>query len=181
MRVIAGELKGRRLEAPDLPGLRPTSDRVREAMFDALEARRLVEGSVVLDLFAGSGALGIEALSRGAARVAFVESDARALRAIEANLASVGDLAARGRVVRADVLAYLEKGADRADLALVDPPYSFDGWQLLVARLAPVAEVILLEHSRAVEVGPQFETIRLYRHGGTLLTLARRSSESGSR
>lgn len=178
MRVIAGELKGRRLKAPDLPGLRPTSDRVREAIFDALDARGLVEDAVVLDLFAGSGALGVEALSRGAARVDFVESDSKAVRAIEANLASIGTLAERGRVVRAEALSYLESGPRRADLALVDPPYRFDSWGLLVERLAAVTEVVMLEHARPVEVTPYFETIRLYRHGGTLLTLAASRSES---
>ncbi|HXY43636.1 MAG TPA: RsmD family RNA methyltransferase, partial [Acidimicrobiales bacterium] len=83
LRVIGGDAKGRRLVAPPVEGLRPTSERVREAMFDILESRDLVAGAVVLDLFSGSGALGIEALSRGAAGVTFVEQDRRAVLAIE--------------------------------------------------------------------------------------------------
>ncbi|MGH9298710.1 MAG: RsmD family RNA methyltransferase, partial [Acidimicrobiales bacterium] len=85
MRVIGGEAKGRKLSAPDLKTVRPTSDRVREAIFDILCARGLVEGASVLDLYAGSGALGIEAVSRGASACTFVESDPRAGAAIEAN------------------------------------------------------------------------------------------------
>jgi 16S rRNA G966 N2-methylase RsmD len=204
LRVIGGEAKGRRLKAPSLPGVRPTSDRVREAIFDLLEARGLVEGAAVGDLFAGTGALGIEALSRGAASVVFVESDPRAARVIEENLALLGSLGDSGRVLRQDVLAWLGgpgrrdqagstpgaaargrsasgSGAGapapglgpRLDVALVDPPYRFEGWPDLLERLSSVTRTAVLEHSRPLEVGPHFETIRLYRHGGTLLTLVR--------
>ena len=180
LRVIGGEAKGRRLVAPDLPGLRPTSDRVREAVFDVLEARGLVEGASVLDLFAGSGALGIEAISRGAGSAVLVESDARAARVIERNLAVLGELAGRGRVVRQEALVFLagpgsarpQGAAGRFDVALVDPPYHFPGWDLLLGLLAPLASVAVFEHSNRLETSPHFQVIRLYRHGGTLLTLA---------
>src|SRR5271168_1492658 len=110
MRVIGGTARRRQLRAPDLPELRPTSDRVREAIFDILASLEAVEGATVLDLFAGSGALGIEALSRGAASVCFVEADRRAVAAIRANLDSTGLAdAAPVRVVRAEALELLAR------------------------------------------------------------------------
>lgn len=118
MRVVAGAYKGRRLCAPSGLDTRPTADRVREALFSMLEP---VEGLRVLDLFAGSGALAIEAASRGAAAVTLVESDARALRAIRRNLAEVG---LRAEVVAGDALEYLVPGAGPFDLVFADPPYS---------------------------------------------------------
>ena len=118
MRVVAGEYRGRRLEAPAGTATRPTSDRVREAVFNILGD---VSGAVVLDLFAGSGALGIEALSRGAAAATFVDRDERALAAVRANLEAFGAVA---RVVRSDAIAFLKRqdGAGY-DLIFVDPPY----------------------------------------------------------
>jgi 16S rRNA (guanine966-N2)-methyltransferase len=120
VRIIAGAHKGRRLVAPPGRGTRPTSDRVREALFSILGAR--VEDARVLDLFAGSGALGIEALSRGAAAATFVESDAAAVRAIRANLGAIDG----GEVVRRDVRAFLRTARDdgrQYDLVFLDPPY----------------------------------------------------------
>jgi 16S rRNA (guanine(966)-N(2))-methyltransferase RsmD len=173
MRVIGGEARGRRLVAPDLPTLRPTSDRVREAIFDILEARQLVEGATVLDLYAGSGALGIEALSRGAASCTFVDSDRRAITAIEQNLASVGLAGRPGvRAVRADVVSFLGSTDDPVGLGLVDPPYRFSGWAELLERLR--AEVAVLEHGSPLDVTGGFDTIRSYRYGGTLVTLVSR-------
>ena len=119
MRVIAGEYKGRRLQAPPGDAVRPTPDRVREALFSILGAR--VEGATVLDLFAGSGALGIEALSRGAASAVFVDDDPRAVDAIERNLSEIG---ADGEVKRRDALAFLAQTPARFDLVFADPPYS---------------------------------------------------------
>jgi pantetheine-phosphate adenylyltransferase len=129
--VIAGELRGRRLAAPSGTAIRPTSDRVREAIFDILYSQGGVEGAQVVDLFAGSGALGIEALSRGAASVTFVERDPVALAAVRANLASVGlpgaERDGNATVVRADVDSWVATTASRYDLALVDPPYRYEG------------------------------------------------------
>jgi 16S rRNA (guanine966-N2)-methyltransferase len=129
MRVIAGRFKGRRLQAP--PGLatRPTSDRVREALFSILGER--VPGARVLDLFAGSGALGIEALSRGAAAATFVDNAAPAIRTLEANLR---ELDAEATVVRAEVRRFLggaSRGGRQYDLVFLDPPYR------LAATLGP--------------------------------------------
>jgi 16S rRNA (guanine966-N2)-methyltransferase len=122
VRVVAGEFKGRRLQAPSGHRTRPTADRVREALFSILGA---VEGLSVLDLYAGSGALGIEALSRGAATAVFVDRDPRAVAAVRRNLALVG---VDAPVHRRDALAYLGTAAATTaapfDLVFVDPPYS---------------------------------------------------------
>jgi 16S rRNA (guanine966-N2)-methyltransferase len=120
VRVIAGRLKGRRLKPPSWEGLRPTSDKLRETLFNILGPR--VEGARVLDGFAGTGAVGIEALSRGAAHVTFVEQDRRAVALIQANLATCA-IAADYNVHRGDVLAALRNPGDAFDLILLDPPY----------------------------------------------------------
>ncbi|MFM9034815.1 MAG: 16S rRNA (guanine(966)-N(2))-methyltransferase RsmD [Mycobacterium sp.] len=119
-RIVAGVAGGRRLAVP--PSARPTTDRVREAMFNMLAARRDFDGLRVLDLYAGSGALGLEALSRGAASVLFVESDRRAAEVIARNIATVGLPGATVR--RGSVPAVLASGAAHpVDLVLADPPY----------------------------------------------------------
>jgi 16S rRNA (guanine966-N2)-methyltransferase len=171
LRVIAGEVKGRRLVSPDLPGVRPTSERVREAMFDILESRGLVEDAVVLDLFSGSGALGIEALSRGAASVTFVEQHKRAVSAIEHNLEVTGYADASAvKIARADVLTWLSTyGRQAADLVLADPPYNFEAWPLLLGRAR--AATFLAEHRFPLVETGSYVVSREYRYGGTLVTL----------
>jgi len=171
VRVIGGDAKGRRLVAPDLPGVRPTSDRVREAMFDILEARELVEDARVVDLFAGTGALGIEALSRGARSVTFIEHDRRAVAAIERNLELAGYSGHGGvRLVRSEVESWAAlHGREPADVVLADPPYEFDQWGWLFESLA--APTLLVEHRGRLEIRGQYEISREYRYGGTLVTL----------
>ena len=125
MRVIAGQFKGRRLTAPSWEGLRPTSDKLRETLFNILAAR--VEGARVVDGFAGTGAVGIEALSRGAAHVTFIERDRRASALIDANLTLCG--VKQGYTIECgDVASVLRRaGRDAAcDLVLLDPPYDID-------------------------------------------------------
>jgi 16S rRNA (guanine966-N2)-methyltransferase len=179
MRVIGGEARGRRIVAPHLPTLRPTSDRVREAMFDILEARGLVEGATVVDLFAGSGALGIEALSRGASFVTFVERDVRAVRAIESNLEAAGFSGRQCKIHRTDAETWLElHGGRSVDVLLADPPYDWTKWQLLFERSG--AAFMLLEHRHPLEVGGHFEITRQYRYGGTLVTLVRDKRQSAA-
>jgi len=119
MRVIAGELGGRRLQTARGSATRPTAERVREAVFSILGP---LEGALVLDLFAGSGALGIEALSRGAAHATFVERAPRALEALRANLDAL-ELADRARVRAADAVTAL-RADDKYDLVFLDPPYA---------------------------------------------------------
>lgn len=118
MRVVAGRYKGRTLHAPPGRATRPTSDKVREALFSVLGD---IDGAHVADLFAGSGALGIEALSRGAASAVFVDSDPKALTAIRRNLGAVG---VEAPVHRRDALRWLESDVGRFDIVFIDPPYS---------------------------------------------------------
>jgi 16S rRNA (guanine966-N2)-methyltransferase len=172
LRVIGGTARGRRLRAPRLAGVRPTSDRVREAIFDVLSSLDAVEGATAADLFAGSGALGIEALSRGAQSCLFVESDPAALEVIEKNLTATG-FDDRARLVRTDVFSWL-RAAEALDLALVDPPYRFDRWDELLARLR--AEIVVLESRREVPLPEGITLHRRYHYGGTLVTVARKSS-----
>jgi 16S rRNA (guanine966-N2)-methyltransferase len=171
MRVVAGEARGRRLAVPLGTAVRPTSDRVREAVFNALGSMDLVVGATVLDLFAGSGALGIEALSRGASHAVFVDESRAAVDATQANLAATG-LADRARVVRGEAVGWAATAPARFDLALVDPPYAFDGWTALLAALG--AEVVVIESDRPVEVPPDWEVVRDRRYGLTTVRIARR-------
>ena len=120
MRVIAGRYKGRRLKAPTWEGLRPTSDKLRETLFNILASR--IDGARVLDGFAGTGAVGIEALSRSAGHVTFVERDSRAIALIEANLAVCG-ITADYNIRRGEVLTALQNEGAVFDLILLDPPY----------------------------------------------------------
>ena len=147
MRVVAGAYRGRRIEAPRGRTTRPTSDRVREALFSILGGPA-VDDARVLDLFAGSGALGIEALSRGAAEAVFVDSDERAVAAVKANLATLGIDA---RVHRRDAFSWLESaaGAEAAfDLVFADPPYS--SASLTAGRLSELLPPLLSEASLTV-------------------------------
>ncbi|MBA2505357.1 MAG: 16S rRNA (guanine(966)-N(2))-methyltransferase RsmD [Thermoleophilaceae bacterium] len=143
MRVVAGAFKGRRLTAPAGLGTRPTSDRVRESLFQILGP---LEGLRVLDLYAGTGALGIEALSRGAGAAEFVEHDPEAIAAIHTNLDAIGTA---GRVHRGDVLGYLARGAGPFDLVFLDPPYDAPpGLGIELSRLLPPAPVIVTESDK---------------------------------
>jgi 16S rRNA (guanine966-N2)-methyltransferase len=172
MRVVAGEAKGRRLQAPAGPLTRPTSDRVREAIFDILSSLDAVEGADVADLFAGSGALGIEALSRGARHAIFVEHDRAALRAIRANLDLCRFGADRAEVVPGDVARWAAGGPD-VDLVLADPPYAYTGWPDLLDGLAPIAGLAVLETREPLEAGAHWRVLRQKQYGGTVVTVIR--------
>jgi 16S rRNA (guanine966-N2)-methyltransferase len=169
MRVVGGEARGRRLTAPPGERTRPTSDRVREAVFDMLESLGGVDGAVVADLFAGTGAMGIEALSRGAHACTFVENDPVAVRTIRDNLAKVG--LDGGAVVKDDVLRWADN-AGGVDLALIDPPYSFEGWPELLDRLD--AGLAVLESNRPLDVGDGWQVLREKHYGDTVVTVIRR-------
>jgi len=172
MRVVAGTARRRRLVAPPGDATRPTSDRVREATFNSLGSLGAVEGARVLDLFAGSGAMGIEALSRGAAHATFVDDDRRAIDAIRANLATTGFEAA-ATVVRGDALRYVADHPGAFDLVVADPPYAFDRWPELFAVLD--APVVVAESDRALDPGAQWVVVRSRRSGSTVVTIARRA------
>lgn len=123
IRVIGGNLRNSRLDVPDLPGLRPTAERVRETLFNWLQP--VVAGSRCLDAFAGTGALGLEALSRGAASVTFVEREPRLAAALKANLSR---LKAGGEVIGDDAARWLKGTGKPFDLVFLDPPFVLDAW-----------------------------------------------------
>ena len=166
MRIIAGEFRGRTLRPPSDRRVRPTADRVREAWFSILGPH--LPGASVLDLFAGSGALGLEALSRGAQRVDFVEISKPSLDALRANVSAL-DAEERVRVHRADAMRFVSRLAARAyDVAFADPPYSTDQAARLVEifRGCPFAAILGIEHRAAVTL-PGDDTRR---YGDTALT-----------
>jgi 16S rRNA (guanine966-N2)-methyltransferase len=174
MRIVAGRWKGRRLAAPAGQAVRPTADRVREAWMSIVQP--WLPDARVLDLFAGSGALGIEAVSRGAAHADLVERATPSLRVIEANLLAL-DAGALVRVHRADAIAFVQGlDAHAYDVAFADPPYD----QGLAAQVAerwlevPFAGVLGVEH-RAFEKLPEGGDKR--RYGGTAITFYRTSAE----
>ncbi|HEX6417136.1 MAG TPA: 16S rRNA (guanine(966)-N(2))-methyltransferase RsmD [Acidimicrobiales bacterium] len=171
MRVVAGTARGRSLVAPPGARTRPTTDRVREALFNALWSRRAVEGARAADLFAGSGALGVEALSRGAAHVIFVDSDGAARRAIRRNVEACG-FADRATIVGTPVERWLDGlGPEvRFDLAFCDPPYAYDRWAALLAALP--AGLVVLESDRPVELPAGWALARSSRYGGTWVGFA---------
>jgi 16S rRNA (guanine966-N2)-methyltransferase len=178
MRVIAGRYGGRRLTAPTGRTTRPTSDRVREALFAMLGD---VEGARVLDLFAGTGALGIEALSRGARRAVFVESDRGAIEAIETNIAALGLVGEQAQVRREhaeEALKRARKRKETYDLILIDPPYERAlelGTSLsaaLPALLASRARVVIESDRRTpLHLGLPLEKER--RYGDTTIAIHR--------
>jgi len=207
MRVVAGTARGRRLATPEPPsgqkgarrgrrgstsgdpGVRPTTDRVRESTFNALHSRGAVVGARVLDLFAGTGALGIEALSRGADHATFVDRSLDAVRLVEANLITC-DLAGRATVLRADGPGWLRTSTDLWDLVLLDPPYDFNGWEDLLALVADRVAgdaVVVVESDCEVPIGDgdgeghdaRWHVDTRRRAAGTVVTLLRPGSGPG--
>jgi len=168
--VIAGEFGGRKLIAPDGLSTRPTTDKVRQAVFNSLGSMGVLDGATVADLYAGSGALGIEALSRGAASCIFVERDRAALAALRANLKTLG-IEDRARVAGSDVLAYAP-GITSVDIALIDPPYTFTHWPDLLAVLR--ADLVVAESGTEVEAPQGWEQLKVRRHGRTVITMLER-------
>lgn len=177
MRVVAGELGGRRLVAPAGTSTRPTTDRVREAVFNSLGSSGLLEGAVVADLFAGSGAIGIEALSRGAEHCVFVERDRTALRALDENLDTL-DLRSRSKVVAAD--AVIAAATIDADIVFADPPYDFEDWDGLLGRVS--ADLVVAESGGPIAPVAGWTAIRERRYGRTRVTFLERqvSADVGS-
>jgi 16S rRNA (guanine966-N2)-methyltransferase len=169
VRIVAGEFGGRRLVVPRDGRVRPTADRVREAWMSILAPE--LEGARVLDLFAGSGALGLEALSRGAAHATFVELAPASLEALRANIAALG-VEGRVTVRRGDALRFvqaLEAGA--YDVAFADPPYAVDAADRLVTlfRSTPFARILSVEHPADRRV----EGDETRRYGDTAVTFCR--------
>ena len=174
MRVIAGTLKGRRLEAPTWEGLRPTSDKLRETLFNVLAPR--MERARVVDGYAGTGAVGIEALSRGAAHVTFVDQDRRACALIRQNLERCG-IADGYAIIQTTVLKAIERlrSEPAFDVILLDPPYATDIQDALqhVGEIVKPDGIVVLEHARKSEspVAPdRLVRTREMRSGDSALT-----------
>ncbi len=170
MRVIAGEFAGRKLVAPEGTTTRPTTDKVRQALFNSLTSMGVLEGAVVADLYAGSGALGIEAISRGADRCVFVERDRAALTALRQNIAALG-LDDRCKVTASDVMAWVP-AMRNVDIAFIDPPYAFDAWPALLA-LVDVG-LVVAESDDPVDALDGWEQLRSRRYGRTWVTTLQR-------
>jgi 16S rRNA (guanine966-N2)-methyltransferase len=174
VRVVGGEAGGRKIKAPPGDETRPTSDAVREAVFNAIASRMDLAEARVLDLFAGSGALGIEALSRGAREVTFVDRSRTAVATIEANLQATG--LSGGKVVATQVEGWLARlGArDAWDLVIADPPYAYDGWTALLGGLSGHLEadgIAVLESGSELELPKGWRSVRSKRYGTTVVTL----------
>ena len=178
MRIVAGRWRGRALRAPAGEGTRPTAERVRQALFDMLlhapwGGRAVVEGAVVLDAFAGTGALGLEALSRGAAKGFFIERDKAALEVLRANIAACG---AEARVIAGD--ATRPAGGEACSLVFLDPPYGLGLGERAFAALdaagwiAPGA-IVVLEAGRGEAVALPGELVAERAHGAARITVWR--------
>lgn len=178
-RIIGGQWRRRRLKFPELPGIRPSPDRVRETLFNWL--RDVLPGARCLDLFAGSGALGLEALSRGAASLLFVDREPRAIEALHNHLALLG--ATQAQVLRADALEFLRGSAQAFDLVFLDPPFDSP---LLAESLDALARggwcspraLIYMEYPRAAQVTlPMGWELSRHGHAGRVgFALARHAS-----
>jgi 16S rRNA (guanine966-N2)-methyltransferase len=184
--VISGTARGRTILAPAGQTVRPTTDKTRQAVFNALASRNFVMDATVVDLYAGTGALGIEALSRGADRATFIESDRLAIDCIGHNLEHL-NFVDQATVVRSDVLRWLDGAGEKPftvgdDCPLVvfaDPPYSFGQWSELLDRLHPrvaplgVDALVVLESGKTIDLPDNWELEREQRYGAAYITFAR--------
>ena len=162
IRVTGGAYRGRRFRLARVAGLRPTTDAVRSAVFSIL-GPEAVAGARVLDLYAGTGAMGIEALSRGAKRADFVEVNAKLARRIRENLTELS-LVDRGHVYRFRADAALSRLHGRYDLVFADPPYAMDAWDslmgmLIEGELTEEGSIVVLEHHSATELAESYGTL----------------------
>lgn len=181
MRVITGSARGKKLITPEGMDVRPTSDMVKEAIFSIVQFE--VAGASVLDLFAGSGQLGIEALSRGASLAVFVDSSNESLKVIRENLKNTG-LAPQSRVVAVDSFAYLAGCRDKFDIILLDPPYSKGILQDILPKAVEKAQdngIIICEHDKKdslPESAGDFLKFRTYSYGRIALTTYRKRNDN---
>ena len=180
MRVITGSVRGRKLKTLPTLDVRPTTDQVKEAIFSTIQFE--VEGAMFLDLFAGSGQMGIEALSRGARFCVFVDSSRQAQDVVRDNLASTG-FAGKARLAAMDSLGFLATAAEQFDIAFLDPPYNQGLLPKVLPLLAPKMTpggVILCEHQKGEELpetAGEFKIYRTYRYGKVMVTAYRRPAD----
>jgi 16S rRNA (guanine966-N2)-methyltransferase len=182
VRIIGGSLRGSKLDVPDVAGLRPTPDRVRETLFNWLMP--VIDGARCLDLFAGTGALGIEALSRGAAHVDFVESDAQLARLLRDNLARLKQAAT---VSQSAASRFLESAGGVYDVVFVDPPFAEDLWERAMTalethrRLAATAWIYVESPAGRDIAAPENWTLHREGHAGAVrFALYRRTGPSAT-
>ncbi len=167
MRIVAGSARGRRLVVPAGSTTRPTTDRVREATFNALFSIDAIEDATFVDLFAGSGALGLEALSRGALHATFVERDRAALSALRSNIDTLG-FGDQATVVSTDSLRWLAS-AGHHDVVLADPPYGFDDWDVVLGTAE--ADLLVAESNTAIVASEPWVLLRERTYGSTVVTI----------
>lgn len=174
MRVITGSCRGKKLKTPDSPDTRPTSDMVKEAVFSIIQFD--VPGASVLDLFAGSGQIGIEALSRGASHCVFVDKNPEAVAVVKENVSSCGFLK-QSRILNMDSLEYLKAAKPELDIVFIDPPYRMG----IVEKCLPLAEaklndgaIVVCEHEKELTLGNEYGRLKLhkrYRYGKIAVTV----------
>ncbi len=192
MRIIAGQAKGKRIAIPPHSAIRPTSDRVREAIFNALFSLGGVEAKLVVDVFAGSGALGLEALSRGASHAVFIEQDSTAARILRGNIQALA-FQEQATIIKSDALTWLgeprvptqkvlpppvlrdEKPSSKIsdfefDIAFCDPPYDFKSWDKLLASLN--CRWLVAESNRKLELNSLWKIHKFKRYGTTFISIA---------
>ena len=170
MRVISGSAKGRKLVVPSGDHVRPTKDRVKEAIFNSLHSYGLVENRSFLDLFSGTGSLGIEALSRGAKSAVFIDHHAEAIDCIILNVEKL-NYGSTSKILKTDALSFLERD-DYFDVVLLDPPYEYEHWGTLLKRVN--AHSIVIESSEQVTLESDWEIIKSQKYGQTNLLIASR-------
>lgn len=179
MRVITGTAKGKRIAAPEGKDVRPTPERVKEGIFSAIQFD--IEGRRVLDLFAGSGQLGIEALSRGAESAVFVDASALSVSLVEKNLAACG-LKDKAKVVKSDYNSFTALKRDTFDIAFLDPPYNAGILAPALKAVCPLMSdygVIICEHPPEVKLPEEesgFKISKVYRYGKVLVTFYRKEA-----
>ena len=182
MRIIAGRLGGRKLQVPAHASFRPTTDRVRESLFNILQKHVDWEGLLVCDLFAGSGSLGIEALSRGARNVTFVEKNHRYAALLERNIDTLG-VKQDASIILIDAATFLRNCTMHFGLVFADPPYDYENYTRLLRgirhALSPDSGVAVLEHRNgsSIRLPEGLYRIDSRSYGSTSLTLLRRSME----
>lgn len=189
LRIVAGQFGGRRIQAPPGRGTRPTAEKVRAALFNALRQWLSLEGARVLDLYAGSGALGIEALSRGAAHVTFVESDPRSAALVRANLKTLGIPPGQATVASGKAVPWLRRAtaALETQLVLVDPPYAAGEYESVLQALAKWSGlapdgIVAVEApaKQDIAVPPGLAVLRSKRYGDTQLVYLGKSAHEAA-
>ena len=168
MRIVAGTARGRKLIIPSNSEIRPTKDRVREAIFNSLHSYGLVEDLHYLDLFAGTGSLGLEALSRGANSVVFVANNELSVNTVTQNLQRLGFIG-KAEIRRQDAMTYLKESRE-FDVAILDPPYEFKLWDQLLSQIK--SKVVVIESSQNINLDESWVIIKEQSYGQSNVQIA---------